>query len=141
MDTANLPRNLIIGQSRRRKYVNHPVSYTPAPRVTNFTVRGIPTLNPTTKTSLIYTNNHRKQEDSRQYYGNNKLARRGGIIRIKNDIYDEARRAIRDRLTEILRQLALILESSDIHSRQRKVVTTRDVIYALNRLGNTLYGF
>ncbi|KAB8242613.1 hypothetical protein BDV35DRAFT_399832 [Aspergillus flavus] len=114
MDTANLPRNLIIGQSRRRKYVNHPVSYTPAPRVTNFTVRGIPTLNPTTKTSLIYTNNHRKQEDSRHYYGN--------------------------------KQVALILESSNVHSRQRKVVTTRDfciekVIYALNRLGNTLYGF
>ncbi|KAE8314125.1 hypothetical protein BDV41DRAFT_534255 [Aspergillus transmontanensis] len=56
-----------------------------------------------------------------------KLARRGGIIRIKSDIYDEARRAIRDRLTEILRQVALILESSDVHSRQRKVVTTRDV--------------
>ncbi|KAK6822370.1 hypothetical protein RU639_006753 [Aspergillus parasiticus] len=70
-----------------------------------------------------------------------KLARRGGIIRIKSDIYDEARRAIRDRLTEILRQVALILESSDVHSRQRKVVTIRDVIYALARLGNTLYGF
>ncbi|OGM43471.1 hypothetical protein ABOM_007828 [Aspergillus bombycis] len=43
-----------------------------------------------------------------------RLARRGGIVRMKSDIYDEARRAIRDRLTE--------------------VVTTRDVIYALNRV-------
>ncbi|KAB8270795.1 hypothetical protein BDV30DRAFT_241150 [Aspergillus minisclerotigenes] len=74
MDTNCLPRNLVIQQNRRRKYVNHSVSYTPAPPVTDFTVRGIPTLNPTTKTSLIYTNNHRKQEGSRQYYGNNETS-------------------------------------------------------------------
>ncbi|KAE8413033.1 hypothetical protein BDV36DRAFT_44114 [Aspergillus pseudocaelatus] len=37
------------------------------------------------------------------------LARRGGVVRIKRDTYDEARRAIRDRLAEVGSHLTLIV--------------------------------
>ncbi|KAE8394053.1 hypothetical protein BDV23DRAFT_180167 [Aspergillus alliaceus] len=53
-----------------------------------------------------------------------RLARRGGVERMKKDIYDEVRKAIKDRITEILRIVVLVLESSDIHCRQRKVNVT-----------------
>ncbi|KAI9376345.1 hypothetical protein BJX61DRAFT_490231 [Aspergillus egyptiacus] len=70
-----------------------------------------------------------------------RLARRGGVYRIKKEVYEEIRFVLRQRLTEILRQVILVLDSSQIPSCDRKLVTTRDVVYALNRMGTTLYGF
>ncbi|OOF97460.1 hypothetical protein ASPCADRAFT_4072 [Aspergillus carbonarius ITEM 5010] len=63
-----------------------------------------------------------------------RLARRGGVIRISAGIYAEVRVALKDRLTEILRQVVHIMDSSTTPRRERKVVTTRD-------MGHTLYGF
>ncbi|PKX97462.1 histone H4 [Aspergillus novofumigatus IBT 16806] len=70
-----------------------------------------------------------------------RLARRGGVVRIKTDIYAEIRSVIRGRLREILFQVVQVLESSKTHRHDRKVVTTRDVVYALQRMGQTMYGF
>ncbi|KAL4887485.1 hypothetical protein BJY04DRAFT_212520 [Aspergillus karnatakaensis] len=44
-----------------------------------------------------------------------RLARRGGVYRIKKEIYDDIRHVLKIRLTE--------------------------VVYALKRMGTTLYGF
>ncbi|KAF7115718.1 hypothetical protein CNMCM5793_003221 [Aspergillus hiratsukae] len=69
------------------------------------------------------------------------IGRRGGVVRMKTDIYPESRSVIKLRLHEILRQVVQILESSKTHRHDRKVVTTRDVVYALQRMGQTMYGF
>ncbi|KAL3464229.1 hypothetical protein BJX64DRAFT_286651 [Aspergillus heterothallicus] len=70
-----------------------------------------------------------------------RLARRGGVYRIRKEIYNEIRKVIRERLEAILRQIVLILDSARTPKIDRKMVTTQDVCYALNRMGNTLYGF
>ncbi|GFF41021.1 histone H4.2 [Aspergillus udagawae] len=70
-----------------------------------------------------------------------RLARRGGVVRIKTDIYAEIRSVIRGRLREIIFQVVQVLESSKTHRHDRKVITTRDVVYALQRMGQTMYGF
>ena len=54
--------------------------------------------------------------------------------RISATIYDEIRGVIKNRLTQILEQTAMITEH-----RQRKTVTTMDVIFVLNRLGTPIY--
>ncbi|THC97895.1 hypothetical protein EYZ11_002646 [Aspergillus tanneri] len=56
-----------------------------------------------------------------------RLARRGGVIRMKQEIYDEVRTVVRSRLEVVLKQVVLILDSSTTHKRNRKVVTSRDV--------------
>nr|UGK58165.1 histone H4 variant [Aspergillus nidulans] len=70
-----------------------------------------------------------------------RLARRGGVYRIKNEIYDEIRIVLKERLAETLKQVCLVMESGTIPSSERKLVTTRDVVYALKRMGQTIYGF
>ncbi|BDD56629.1 hypothetical protein MAP00_002062 [Monascus purpureus] len=70
-----------------------------------------------------------------------RLARRGGVVRMKKDIYDEIRNVIKARLTEVIRQVTLIMDSSQTPKVSRTVVTTRDVAYALKRIGNPIYGF
>ncbi|KAA8652526.1 uncharacterized protein ATNIH1004_001430 [Aspergillus tanneri] len=55
-----------------------------------------------------------------------RLARRGGVIRMKQEIYDEVRTVVRSRLEVVLKQVVLILDSSTTHKRNRKVVTSRD---------------
>ncbi|RMZ88979.1 hypothetical protein DV736_g3792, partial [Chaetothyriales sp. CBS 134916] len=81
-----------------------------------------------------------------------KLARRGGIRRIQWQIYDEARAAIKARLTTILHYIIHVLESDGpmyevetMHrqnvEKARKTVMVRDVVFALKGLGLTLYGF
>ena len=65
-----------------------------------------------------------------------RLARRGGVKRISNQIYPEVRSILNTFLTNILR---LILVYTD-HA-QRKTATISDVVYALKRQGRTLYGF
>ncbi|PWY95846.1 hypothetical protein BO94DRAFT_530579 [Aspergillus sclerotioniger CBS 115572] len=70
-----------------------------------------------------------------------RLARRGGVVRISAAIYAEVRVVLKNRLTEILRHVVHVMDSSTTPRRERKVVTTRDVVFALNRMGHTLYGF
>ncbi|GAA83314.1 hypothetical protein AKAW_01429 [Aspergillus luchuensis IFO 4308] len=70
-----------------------------------------------------------------------RLARRGGVIRISADVYPEVRKTVKNRLTEIIRQILLVMESSTTPGHERKVVRTEDVVFALNRMGHTLYGF
>ncbi|GFN10530.1 histone H4 [Aspergillus tubingensis] len=70
-----------------------------------------------------------------------RLARRGGVIRISADVYPEVRKTVKNRLTEIIRQILLVMESSTTPGHERKVVRTTDVVFALNRMGHTLYGF
>ncbi|PIA88976.1 Histone [Cercospora beticola] len=65
-----------------------------------------------------------------------RLARRGGVKRISGDIYSGIRVALKQRLEELIKRAALIVEVSN-----RKTVTTIDVVYALKQYGATIYGF
>jgi histone H4 len=65
-----------------------------------------------------------------------RLARRGGVKRISNLIYDEARSALKMFLENVVRDAVTYAD----HAR-RKTVTAMDVVYALKRQGRTLYGF
>jgi histone H4 len=65
-----------------------------------------------------------------------RLARRGGVKRISNLIYDEARSALKTFLEKVVRDAVTYTD----HAR-RKTVTAMDVVYALKRQGRTLYGF
>ena len=65
-----------------------------------------------------------------------RLARRGGVKRISNNIYDEARAVIRGFLENVVRDSVVYTEHA-----KRKTVTALDVVYALKRQGRTLYGF
>ncbi|RAH44427.1 uncharacterized protein BO95DRAFT_464922 [Aspergillus brunneoviolaceus CBS 621.78] len=50
-----------------------------------------------------------------------RLARRGGVYRIGNEIYEEARRALKDRLTEIIRRIVHVMDSGTTPGHERKV--------------------
>ncbi|KAL2258425.1 hypothetical protein VTK26DRAFT_8276 [Humicola hyalothermophila] len=65
-----------------------------------------------------------------------RLARRGGVKRISATIYDEARLAIKERLTMIVRDCVTFTEY-----RNAKTVTINDVLFALRRIGKPIYGF
>ena len=64
------------------------------------------------------------------------LARRGGVKRISNLIYEETRGVLKVFLENVIRDAVTYTE----HAR-RKTVTSMDVVYALKRQGRTLYGF
>ncbi|WEW60959.1 hypothetical protein PRK78_006447 [Emydomyces testavorans] len=70
-----------------------------------------------------------------------RLARRGGVKRMQKAIYETTRDVVLDRLRLIIRQLVDVLESADTNGKGRKTVTTRDVVYVLQRLGSPIYGF
>jgi histone H4 len=65
-----------------------------------------------------------------------RLARRGGVKRISQEIYDSTRMLLRTFLENVVRDSVTYTESA-----QRKTVTALDVVYALKRQGKTLYGF
>ncbi|KAI0541224.1 histone-fold-containing protein [Xylaria digitata] len=65
-----------------------------------------------------------------------RLARRGGVKRISATIYDDARTALRIRLTEIIKDCVTYTEY-----RQAKTVTINDVLHSLRRQGRPIYGF
>ena len=65
-----------------------------------------------------------------------RLARRGGVKRISNLIYDETRTVLKAFLENVVRDAVTYTE----HAR-RKTVTAMDVVYALKRQGRSLYGF
>ena len=65
-----------------------------------------------------------------------RLARRGGIKRISDLIYEETRDILKVFLENVIRDAVTYTEHA-----KRKTITTMDVIYALKRQGRTLYGF
>ncbi|KAI0431000.1 histone-fold-containing protein [Xylaria sp. FL1042] len=65
-----------------------------------------------------------------------RLARRGGVKRISAAIYEEARAALKTRLTEIIKDCVTYTEY-----RQAKTVTINDVLHSLRRQGRPIYGF
>ncbi|KAF1817034.1 histone-fold-containing protein [Eremomyces bilateralis CBS 781.70] len=65
-----------------------------------------------------------------------RLARRGGVRRISATIYDEIRKVIKIRVHETLKNITILLDH-----KNRKTVMTRDVVYALRRMGTPIYGF
>ncbi|KAK3117578.1 hypothetical protein LTR53_000903 [Teratosphaeriaceae sp. CCFEE 6253] len=65
-----------------------------------------------------------------------RLARRGGVKRISGMIYGESRKQLRDFLEILLKDICAVVENCG-----RKTVTTPDVVFALHRMGRTIYGF
>jgi histone H3/H4 len=65
-----------------------------------------------------------------------RLARRGGVKRISNLIYEETRTVLRVFLESVIRDSITYTDHA-----KRKTVTAMDVVYALKRQGRTLYGF
>lgn len=65
-----------------------------------------------------------------------RLARRGGVKRISNTIYEETRSNLKAFLVKVLKDAVTFTE----HAR-RKTVTSSDVVHSLKRQGRTLYGF
>lgn len=65
-----------------------------------------------------------------------RLARRGGVKRISGQVYDLVRSVLKIFLEGVLHDAILYTEHGG-----RKVVTCPDVLFALRRIGRTLYGF
>ncbi|XP_077665645.1 histone H4-like [Eretmochelys imbricata] len=65
-----------------------------------------------------------------------RLARCGGVKRISGLIYEETRGVLKVFLENVVRNAVPYTEHA-----KRKTVTAMDVVYALKRLGCTLYGF
>jgi histone H3/H4 len=65
-----------------------------------------------------------------------RLARRGGVKRVSNLIYEETRGVLKLFLQNMIRDAVTFTE----HAR-RKTVTSLDVVHALKRNNRTLYGF
>ncbi|GAB7343070.1 hypothetical protein MBLNU457_1155t1 [Dothideomycetes sp. NU457] len=65
-----------------------------------------------------------------------RIARRGGVKRISAGIYDDARKALRDYLEMMLKDICAVVEHQN-----RKTVTTPGVVFILNRNGRPIYGF
>ncbi|KAF7512157.1 hypothetical protein GJ744_002319 [Endocarpon pusillum] len=65
-----------------------------------------------------------------------RLARRGGIQRIRYEIYNDVRAVLKDWLSDVLKHICHVVE----HGR-RKTITSTDVVWVLNRRGTPIYGF
>jgi histone H4 len=65
-----------------------------------------------------------------------RLARRGGVKRISGLVNEEIRSVLKVFLERLVENCKCYSE----HAR-RKIITLTDVIYALKRMGITLYGF
>ena len=65
-----------------------------------------------------------------------RIARRGGVMRISGNIYEEVRGSLRLFLEEVIRDVITYVDYFN-----RKSVTMIDVIFALKKHGRNLYGF
>ena len=65
-----------------------------------------------------------------------RLARRGGVKRISGLIYEETRGVLKVFMENVIRDAVTYTEHA-----KRKTVSVQDVVYALKRNGQTLYGF
>ena len=63
-----------------------------------------------------------------------RLARQGGVKRMKNAVYDEARGALKEFLTSVVGKAVTYTKYAN-----RQTVTLTDVMYALKHQGITLY--
>ncbi|CAG8573998.1 22326_t:CDS:2, partial [Racocetra persica] len=63
-----------------------------------------------------------------------RLARRGGVKRISAGIYENARSALKDFLTDVLRDTV-----SYVEYERKKTVTVMEILLALKRRGRTIY--
>ncbi|XP_065755012.1 histone H4-like [Phocoena phocoena] len=64
-----------------------------------------------------------------------RVARCGGVKRISGLIYEETRGVLKVFLENVIRDAVTYTEHA-----KRKTVTAMDMVYALKRLGRTLYG-
>lgn len=64
------------------------------------------------------------------------MARRGGVKRIGDGVYDDTRDFVDYFLKNVLKNAAVFAE----HAR-RKTITAMDVVYSLKQNGRTLYGY
>ena len=65
-----------------------------------------------------------------------RLARRGGVKRIQDAVYDETRSALDAFLDQVIGDATKYTDHAN-----RKTVTAMDVVHALKRQGRALYGF
>lgn len=65
-----------------------------------------------------------------------RMARRGGIKRISSMMYDESRFVLKEFLTEVMRATVVHTDHAN-----RRTVTAKDVVRAMNSRGRTIYGF
>jgi histone H4 len=65
-----------------------------------------------------------------------RLARKGGVKRLGGGVYQETRFCLEQYLTRILKDLVMLVEHAD-----RFTVTVMDVVFALKRNGQALYGY
>ena len=68
--------------------------------------------------------------------GIRKLARKAGVKRMSNDVYDDARSLLRQYIEQVLWDSL----PYTYHAR-RKTVTAMDIVHGLKRGNTTLYGF
>lgn len=67
--------------------------------------------------------------------GIRRLARRGGVKRISDGIYDETRNFVEQFLKTIIKDASIFADNS-----RRKTITAMDIVYSLKRSGKVLYG-
>ena len=65
-----------------------------------------------------------------------RIARRAGVKRISGLIYEETRGVLKHFLENLISDIVCYTEHA-----KRKTVTVNDVVYALKRSGQVLYGF
>jgi histone H3/H4 len=65
-----------------------------------------------------------------------RLARRGGVRRIGDGVYNEVRDFVDYFLSIVVKDAAILCEGN-----KRKTITALDVIYALKKSGRTIYGY
>ncbi|KAE8967047.1 hypothetical protein PR001_g28216 [Phytophthora rubi] len=65
-----------------------------------------------------------------------RLARRAGVVQISGLIYHETRAVLRVYLSSVIRDALTCAEHAN-----RKTIMYMDILYALKRQGQTLYGF
>jgi histone H4 len=65
-----------------------------------------------------------------------RLARRGGVRRISEGVYESVRGELRKFLELVIRDAVIYSDHAN-----RKTIMNLDVIYALKKQGRTLYGF
>lgn len=65
-----------------------------------------------------------------------RLARRGGVKRVSDGVYEEVRDFIEHFLSIIVKDIGVYTEHS-----KRKTVTPMDVVYAFKRHGRSIYGY
>jgi histone H4 len=68
--------------------------------------------------------------------GIRRLARRGGVKRISDGVYNDTRDFVDYFLNEVVKGAAIFAEHA-----KRKTITAMDVVLALKRNGRVLYGY